>query len=60
VKDREPTEIIPIQIRQRSFRLPRWQFPALALVHSIHHRGERSIVHTELGYPLPTINPILF
>jgi uncharacterized damage-inducible protein DinB len=28
-------------------------------MHSTHHRGELSIVLTELGYPLPTLDIIV-
>ena len=50
---------IHIQIREREFRLPRWQLLTQALVHSIHHRGELSIVLSQLGHPLPTLDPIV-
>jgi uncharacterized damage-inducible protein DinB len=38
---------------------PLWQMLVQAVVHSIHHRGELSIVLTQLGYPLPTLDIIL-
>nr|MBP9041735.1 hypothetical protein [Anaerolineaceae bacterium] len=50
---------ITVQIGAGRFTLPRWQLLAQSLIHSIHHRGELSIVMTELGYPLPTLDPIL-
>ena len=37
----------------------RAQMLVQSLVHSIHHRGELSIVMTGLGYPLPTLDIIL-
>jgi uncharacterized damage-inducible protein DinB len=30
-----------------------------SLIHSVHHRGELSIVMTGLGHPLPTLDIIL-
>jgi uncharacterized damage-inducible protein DinB len=37
----------------------RSQLLVQSLVHSIHHRGELSIVMTGLGHPLPTLDIIL-
>jgi len=37
----------------------RTQLLLQSLVHSIHHRGELSIVMTGLGYPLPTLDILL-
>ncbi|MBI9043213.1 MAG: DinB family protein [Anaerolineaceae bacterium] len=45
---------------ERIFHLPVWQFLTQALYHSHHHRGECSIILTQLGYPLPTMDIILF
>lgn len=59
VSEVELEEVIPIEIGGHPFRLARWQMLAQALVHSTHHRGELSIVMTGLGYPLPTLDPIL-
>ena len=50
---------VEIKIRQHKFCLPAWQLLTQALVHSIHHRGELSIVLSKLGHPLPTMDPIL-
>ncbi len=52
-------EVVDIHIKQKPFRLARWQMLAQSLIHSVHHRGELSIVMTGLGYPLPTLDPIL-
>ncbi len=52
-------EVIEIQLMQKPFRLARWQMLAQSLIHSVHHRGELSIVMTGLGHPLPTLDPIL-
>jgi uncharacterized damage-inducible protein DinB len=52
-------EIVQLTIRRRPISLPRWQMLAQSLLQSIHHRGELSIVMTNLGYPLPTLDPIV-
>lgn len=59
VDEYELAAAITVQIGKGDFTLPRWQLMAQSLIHSIHHRGELSIVMTELGYPLPTLDPIL-
>ena len=51
------TEIIrdiPVQIREQKLVFPMWELLAQALIHSVHHRGELSIVLTALNHPLPT------
>ncbi len=50
---------LDIQLRERTFRFPVWQLLVQPLVHSIHHRGELSILLTELGHPLPTLDIII-
>jgi len=42
-----------------SFCLARWQLLLQSLLHSAHHRGELSILMTQLGYPLPTLDIII-
>ena len=59
VGDNVLNAVIPIQIRQQPLNLAPWQMLAQSLLHSVHHRGELSIVMTGLGYPLPTLDPIL-
>ena len=59
VSDFELQEDITVNLGQGEYMLPRWQFMAQSLLHSVHHRGELSIVMTGLGYPLPTLDPIL-
>jgi len=59
VNEYELTAEITVNIGKGEFTLPRWQLMAQSLIHSIHHRGELSIVMTGLGYPLPTLDPIL-
>ncbi len=56
--DADLTRPAQMQIRGRQLVLPIWQMLTQAVVHSIHHRGELSIVLTELGYPLPTLDII--
>lgn len=59
VSEAELNEVIEASIGSRAYLLPRWQLLAQSLLQSIHHRGELSIVMTSLGYPLPTLDPIL-
>ena len=59
VNDFELEEEITVNLGRGEFTLQRWQFMAQSLLHSVHHRGELSIVMTGLGYPLPTLDPIL-
>ena len=59
VNDYELQEVITVDLGRSQPSLPRWQFMAQSLLHSAHHRGELSIVMTNLGYPLPTLDPIL-
>jgi uncharacterized damage-inducible protein DinB len=53
------SQIIPWQIRGQQLAFPAWQLLMQAVVHSIHHRGELSILLTEMGHPLPTLDIIL-
>ncbi len=50
-------EIVPFT--KQSLHFPVWQLLLQVFMHSAHHRGELSIVLTELGYPLPTLDIIL-
>jgi len=47
----------PLGERPLCFSL--WQLLVQAFVHSTHHRGELSVVLTQLGHPLPTLDIIL-
>jgi uncharacterized damage-inducible protein DinB len=51
--------VLEVEIAGSSFRLPVWQLLSQAIVHSVHHRGELSIVLTGLGHPLPTMDILL-
>jgi uncharacterized damage-inducible protein DinB len=50
---------VSFPIAQRTFHLPVWQLLTQAFMHATHHRGELSIVLTQLGYPLPTLDIII-
>jgi uncharacterized damage-inducible protein DinB len=50
---------IQVQLRGQSYTFSVWQLLLQALVHSVHHRGELSIVLTGLGHPLPTLDILL-
>jgi uncharacterized damage-inducible protein DinB len=50
---------ISIRLRGQPLVFPLWELLTQALIHSIHHRGELSIVLTELNHPLPTLDIIL-
>ena len=56
--DADLTRPVQMQIRGRQLVFPIWQMLTQAMIHSTHHRGELSIVLTELGYPLPTLDII--
>ena len=50
---------LPIRLRGQPLVFPLWELLTQPLIHSIHHRGELSIVLTELNHPLPTLDIIL-
>jgi len=50
---------VPTAVQGQPVVLPVWQMLMQSLLHSAHHRGELSIVLTQLGYPLPTLDIIL-
>lgn len=50
---------VTFQMAGHEFLLPVWQLLIQAFVHSTHHRGELSIVLSQLGYPLPTLDIII-
>lgn len=56
--DADLTHPVQMQIRGRQLVFPIWQMLTQAMIHSTHHRGELSIVLTELGHPLPTLDII--
>jgi uncharacterized damage-inducible protein DinB len=48
-----------MEIKGQALNFAVWQFLVQACFHSVHHRGELSILLTELGQPLPTLDIIL-
>jgi len=52
-------EEVKFEFPGKSYHLPRWQLLMQAFLHSVHHRGELSIVLSTLGYPLPTLDIII-
>jgi uncharacterized damage-inducible protein DinB len=48
-----------IAFSTQPLHFPVWQLLLQAFMHSTHHRGELSIVLTELGHPLPTLDIIV-
>jgi RimJ/RimL family protein N-acetyltransferase/uncharacterized damage-inducible protein DinB len=50
---------ISAPLGERPLYFPLWQLLVQAFVHSTHHRGELSVVLTQLGHPLPTLDIIL-
>jgi uncharacterized damage-inducible protein DinB len=48
-----------MEIKGQALTFAVWQFLVQACLHSVHHRGELSILLTELGHPLPTLDIIL-
>jgi uncharacterized damage-inducible protein DinB len=59
VTEEKLMEIVDLPLNGQPFKLARWHLLVQSLIHSAHHRGELSIVMTGLGYPLPTLDPII-
>ena len=59
LKESQLVEVVPARIGSQDFQFPRWQLMAQALIHSTHHRGELSIILTEIGQPLPVLDIII-
>jgi uncharacterized damage-inducible protein DinB len=57
--DAEILQPVEVLIGGKLLTLPRWQLITQSLLHSAHHRGELSIVMTNLGRPLPTLDVII-
>lgn len=53
-------EEIPVDLGRGQIVLPRYQLIIQSVTHSIHHRGELSILLSNLGHPLPTMDSILY
>ncbi len=58
--DQAVDESIAVAFPEIIWHFPRWQVLMWAIVHNIHHRGELSIVMTQLGHPLPILDMMLF
>ncbi len=58
--ENDSDRIVPVTIKEKQYNFPIWQLLMQALLHSNHHRGELSIVLTELGHPLPTLDSIIY
>jgi uncharacterized damage-inducible protein DinB len=56
----ELSEEIPLYFGESPLMLPRYQLLLQSFTHSVHHRGELSIVLSGLGHPLPTLDSILY
>ena len=54
------TEEIPLYMGKGQVILPRYQLLIQGFTHSIHHRGELSIILSGLDYPLPTMDSLLY
>jgi len=48
------------QLGDEAHTLPTWKLLLQALVHAMHHRGELSILLSQLGHPLPNMDIILY
>jgi uncharacterized damage-inducible protein DinB len=59
LSEQEHARVIAADIGGHTFYLPIWQLLSQAIMHSTHHRGELSVVLTELGHPLPTLDIIV-
>jgi uncharacterized damage-inducible protein DinB len=53
-------QVVPFDLHATILHFPVWQLLVQAYTHATHHRGELSIVLTELGFPLPTLDIIIF
>jgi uncharacterized damage-inducible protein DinB len=49
----DPAQVRQIEIGGHPFRFPVWQILVQVFMHSAQHRGELSILLSELGHPLP-------
>jgi uncharacterized damage-inducible protein DinB len=56
ISDAELARGVTLTFGDYTFRLPVWQVLLQQVFHSHMHRGELSILLSELGHPLPTID----
>ncbi len=57
--DAEWTRQVALELRGQKLVFAVWELLLQAVIHSVHHRGELSVVCTGLGYPLSTMDIIL-
>jgi uncharacterized damage-inducible protein DinB len=57
-EDNELGSMREFRLRGDTYQLPVWKLLIQAFTHAIHHRGEISIILSQLGQPLPTIDII--
>ncbi len=50
---------LDVTIRGEPVHLPVWQLLLQAFIHAVHHRGELSILLSQIDHPLPTLDIIL-
>ncbi len=48
-----------VRINGWNFKLTRSQMILESLIHSLHHRGELSVVLSDMGYPLPDLDTLI-
>lgn len=56
----EEETIVAVKIASTLYHFPIWQLFAHTFIHTAHHRGEISILFSQLGNPLPTLDAILY
>lgn len=49
-----------ITLGAHNYHFPVWQWFASSFAHSAQHRGELSVVLTQLGHPLPDLDMLLY
>jgi uncharacterized damage-inducible protein DinB len=54
----EASQEVPLQLAGNTFHFPIWQLLLQAYLHSSQHRGELSILLSNLGHPLAISDPI--
>jgi uncharacterized damage-inducible protein DinB len=60
LSEQDIAEPVAFPMGPATLTLPRYQLMLQGLLHSHHHRGELSVVMTGLGYPLPTLDSIIY
>jgi uncharacterized damage-inducible protein DinB len=51
---------VQVELAGHPYHFPLWQLLVQAFVHSTHHRAELTILLGQMGYPLPTLDIILY